>query len=146
MCSVYPRNFNNDGVVLLDNSHLKIASSKNFHHFFPKDHLRTNGVGNENSIVNIALIGADLNKRLINAKPPKTYIPKFEGSNKAMADTLATHLIERQGMGIDEDDYETFLAKRAAKLWTMIEARIHPFATQATPTLISDPVDDRPSA
>jgi Uncharacterized conserved protein len=72
------------------------------------------------------LIGADLNKRLINAKPPKTYIPKFEGSNKAMADTLATHLIERQGMGIDEDDYETFLAKRAAKLWTMIEARIHP--------------------
>lgn len=142
LAHAHPRNFNNDGVVFLDNSHLKISSSKNFHHFFPKDHLRTNGVGNENSIVNITLIGADLNKRLINAKPPKTYIPKFEGSNNAMADTLATHLIERQGMGIDEDDYVTFLTKRAERLWTMIEARIYPFATQETPTLISDLVDD----
>jgi hypothetical protein len=129
LAHAHPRNFNNDGVVLLDNSHLKIASSKNFHHFFPKDHLRTNGVANENSIVNITLIGADLNKRLINAKPPKTYIQKFEGTNKAMSDTLATHLIDRHGMGIDEDDYETFLAKRAEKLWAMIEARINPFAT-----------------
>lgn len=86
-------------------------------------------MANENSIVNITLIGADLNKRLINAKPPKTYIQKFEGTNKAMSDTLATHLIDRHGMGIDEDDYETFLAKRAEKLWAMIEARINPFAT-----------------
>lgn len=44
----------------------------------------------------------------------------------------------------DEVDYETFLAKRAAKLWTMIEVRIHPFATQETPAPISDPVDIRP--
>lgn len=142
LAHAHPRNFNNDGVVLLDNSHLKIASSKNFHHFFPKDHLRKNGIENENSIVNITLIGADLNKRQINAKPPKAYIQKFENSNKAMADTLATHLIERQGMGIDEDNYETFLAKRAEKLWTMIEARIHPFATQATAPLISAPLHD----
>lgn len=138
----HPRNFNNDGVVLLDNSHLKIASSKNFHHFFPKDHLRTNGIGNENSIVNITLIGADLNKRQISAKAPKTYIQKFEGSNKAMADTLATHLIERYGMGIDEDDYETFLLKRAAKLWAMVEARIHPFAPQTASAIVPDPISD----
>jgi hypothetical protein len=136
----HPRNFNNDGVVLLDNSHLKIASSKNFHHFFPKDHLRTNVVGNENSIVNITLIGADLNKRLINAKPPKTYIPKFEASNRAMVETLRTHLIERQGMGIDEDDYETFLAKRSQKLWAMIDARINPLAPSAPPAHVSGPV------
>ena len=141
LAHAHPRNFNNDGVVLLDNSRLKIASSKSFHHFFPKNHLRTNSVGNENSIVNITLTGADLDKRLINAKPPKTYISKFEGSNKAMEDTLATHLIERQSMGIDEDNYETFLAKRATKLWAMIEARIHSFATQVTLTLKSDPVD-----
>ncbi|OOY24902.1 hypothetical protein BMI91_00165 [Thioclava sediminum] len=126
----HPRNFNNDSVVLLDNSYLKIASSKNFHHFFPKDHLRTNGTANENSIVNITLIGADLNKRQINKKPPKTYIPKFEESNQAMRDTLRTHLIDREGMGIDSDNYELFLAKRAAKIWAMIEARINPFRTR----------------
>ncbi|MBP7002830.1 DUF262 domain-containing protein [Amaricoccus sp.] len=121
-----PRNFHNDGTVLLDNSYLKIASSKNFHHFFPKDHLRTNGVGDENSVVNITLIGADLNKRQINARPPKVYIRKFEASNKAMPSSLATHLIDRQGMGIDEDDYATFLRARAAKLWARIDERIHP--------------------
>lgn len=121
-----PRNFHNDGTVLLDNSYLKIASSKNFHHFFPKDHLRTTGVGNENSIVNITLIGADLNKRQINAKPPKIYIPKFEASNRTMIDSLATHLIDRHGMGIDEDDYGAFLSARAAKLWIKIDERIHP--------------------
>lgn len=137
----HPRNFNDDGIVLLDNSHLKIASSKNFHHFFPKDHLRTSGVGNENSIVNITLIGADLNKRLINSKPPKVYIPKFESSNTAMDETLKTHLIERDGMGIDEDDYEAFLAKRGAKLWAMIDARINPFATPVAVAPAADLVE-----
>ncbi|QWW69917.1 DUF262 domain-containing protein [Rhizobium sp. WYJ-E13] len=121
-----PRNFHNDGTVLLDNSYLKIASSKNFHHFFPKDHLRTSGVGNENSVVNITLIGADLNKRQINAKPPKVYIPRFEASNRTMSGSLATHLIDRHGMGIDEDDYGAFLSARALKLWTKIDERIHP--------------------
>lgn len=121
-----PRNFHNDGTVLLDNSYLKIASSKNFHHFFPKDHLRNKGVGNENSVVNITLIGADLNKRQINAKPPKVYIPKFEVSNRTMRDCLATHLIDRHGMGIDDDDYGAFLSARAAKLWAKIAERVHP--------------------
>jgi hypothetical protein len=121
-----PRNFHNDGTVLLDNSHLKIASSKNFHHFFPKDHLRSKGIGNENSVVNITLIGADLNKRQINARPPKLYVPTFESSNHGMVSTLATHLINRQGMGIDEDDYETFLNARAENLWAKINERIHP--------------------
>lgn len=121
-----PRNFHNDGTVLLDNSYLKIASSKNFHHFFPKDHLRTNGIVDENSVVNITLIGADLNKRQINAKPPMVYIPNFQVLNDAMPSTLATHLIDRQGMGIDEDDYRSFLVARAAKLWAKIDERIHP--------------------
>jgi hypothetical protein len=29
-------------------------------------------------------------------------------------------------MGIDEDDYETFLEARATKLWAKIDERIHP--------------------
>lgn len=138
LAHLHPRNFNNDGVVLLDNSHLKIASSKNFHHFFPKDHLRKNGMSNANSIVNITLIGADLNKRQINSKPPSTYIPKLETSNNAMKKTLNTHLIDRNGMGIDSDDYDTFLAKRSAKIWAMIDARINPFAAINISTAASE--------
>jgi len=119
-----PRNFDNDGVVLLDNSHLKIASSKNYHHFFPKKHLRDAGKENENSVVNITLIGADLNKRKIRAKSPQIYIASCEKDNKTIQRTLETHLIERDGMGIDEDDYDLFLNRRAEKIWKLLELRI----------------------
>ena len=121
-----PRNFHNDGIVPLDNSYLKIASSKNYHHFFPRDHLRKLGIGNENSVVNITLISADLNKRQINARPPMHYIPYFEKNNAQLSDTLRTHLIDRHGMGIDEDDYGSFLAQRADRIWSMITVRIYP--------------------
>lgn len=85
-------------------------------------------------VMNITLIGADLNKRQINSKPPKVYIPKFQASNHAMGSTLATHLIDRQGMGIDEDDYGTFLETRAAKLWAKIDERFHPrLSSKAAP-------------
>ena len=88
--------------------------------------MRTSGVGSENSVVNIILIGANLNKRHISAKPPKVYIPKFQASNHTMASALATHLIDRQGIGIDEDDYGTILEARTARLWAKIDEQIHP--------------------
>ena len=141
-----PRNFHNDGQVLLDNSHLKIASSKNYHHFFPKAHLRDRGIGNENSMVNITLIGADLNKRQINARPPKEYIQKFEKANPTMAKTLLTHLVDRQGMGIDNGDYELFLKKRSLKIWDMISDRIYPVHSTATLTPSAPPAAPSPVA
>jgi len=64
-----PKDFQNNGKVILDNSWLKVANSKNYHHFFPKAYLKKNNIGNENSLVNITLVGADLNKRRIRAKP-----------------------------------------------------------------------------
>jgi hypothetical protein len=121
-----PKNFDNHGKVLLDNSYLKIASSKNFHHFFPKAHLADQGMENANSIVNITLIGADLNKRKINARSPEVYIADFESTNLKMKKTLKTHFIDRQGMGIDEDNYDEFLQRRSIKIWEQIEARINP--------------------
>ncbi|ESQ86716.1 hypothetical protein ABAC460_22580 [Asticcacaulis sp. AC460] len=121
-----PRNFDDNGKVLLDNSYLKIASSKNFHHFFPKAHLAKQGIDNANSIVNITLIGADLNKRKISARPPKDYISEFEVANQNIKKSLATHFIDRDKMGIDEDDYNKFLKSRAKKLWAQIEERIYP--------------------
>jgi hypothetical protein len=36
-----PKSFDTNGVVILDNSHLKIATSRNYHHFFPTAYLAT---------------------------------------------------------------------------------------------------------
>ena len=72
-----PKDFQDNGKVILDNSRLKMANSKNYHHFFPKSYLRKQGIGNENSIVNITLVGADLNKHKIRAKAPSIYIQDF---------------------------------------------------------------------
>lgn len=129
-----PRNFHNDGTVLLDNSFLKIASSKNYHHFFPKDFLKTQGIGNENSVVNITLIGADLNKRMISARAPSAYIASFEKTNPTMASTLRTHLINRKAAGIEADDYAAFLQQRSAAMWLKLDARINPVFLGAVAT------------
>jgi hypothetical protein len=34
-----PKSFDTNGIVILDNSNLKIATSRNYHHFFPKKYL-----------------------------------------------------------------------------------------------------------
>ncbi|MYC60752.1 MAG: DUF262 domain-containing protein, partial [Gammaproteobacteria bacterium] len=41
-----PKDFQDNGKVILDNSWLKIASSKNYHHFFPKKFLENNEIAN----------------------------------------------------------------------------------------------------
>ena len=46
-----PKDFQDNGKVILDNSWLKIASSKNYHHFFPKRYLEKNEIANSNSLV-----------------------------------------------------------------------------------------------
>ncbi len=73
-----PEDFVTNGKILLDNSWLKQANSRNYHHFFPKAYLKKNNIKNENSLVNITLVGADLNKRQIRARAPDDYIKEFE--------------------------------------------------------------------
>jgi len=90
-----PVSFDTDGEVLLDNSNLKIASSRNYHHFFPKDYLKKNLPGQEaNLIANITLIDAYSNKHRIGAKPPSAYISKFLAKNPKLKKGLRTHFID----------------------------------------------------
>lgn len=52
-----PKSFDTNGVVILDNSNLKIALSRNYHHFFPKAYLAEKFPQSEpNLISNITLI------------------------------------------------------------------------------------------
>ena len=119
-----PKNFQDNGTVILDNSWLKIATSKNYHHFFPKKYLEKNSVANSNSIVNITFVSDRLNKRLIGAKSPSIYIGAFKSENSSINISLKSHLIDIDGFGVESDDYDTFLQARANLIFRELKSRI----------------------
>ncbi len=124
LASYEPKNFNNHGKVRLDNDWLKMAHSKNFHHFFPKAYLKKNKAPyseNSSSIVNITFVSDQLNKRKIRDRAPSDYIHEFEKENKHINDSLATHLISTNGFGIHNDNYEEFLNARAQKIFDELQ-------------------------
>jgi hypothetical protein len=121
-----PKSFDTNGVVILDNSNLKIASSRNYHHFFPKAYLEKNGNGRQpNMIANITLLDGYSNKHRIGAKAPSDYIGKFGKDNPAIAETLKTHLIRDVGAyGVSNDDYDAFLRNRARAIALALNVKL----------------------
>ncbi len=120
-----PKNFQDNGHVILDNSWLRMANSKNYHHFFPKAYLKKNNMGNENSLVNISLVSEGLNKQKIRAKAPSIYIQEFLDENDELPVTLKSHLInDLDDFGIRSDDYVVFLEKRANVMFKELKDRI----------------------
>lgn len=121
-----PKDFTDNGKIILDNSWLRMANSKNYHHFFPKSYLKKRNIGNENSIVNITLVGADLNKRKIGAKPPSVYVQGFYDENEQLPSALKSHLIDDiNSFGVLGDDYGSFLQKRAEAIFKQLENRVN---------------------
>lgn len=110
-----PKSFDTNGVVILDNSNLKIAASRNYHHFFPKGFLSDYQKDKQpNLIANITLIDGYSNKHKIGKKAPSNYIGAFSKTNPLLADTLHSHLIKDvTAYGIQEDDYPKFIARRS---------------------------------
>jgi len=124
-----PRSFKTDALVTLDNSWLKNAKSRNYHHFFPKAYLEKDGVDEDraNSILNITLVDDYLNKRDIRAKAPATYMKTFRHANKKLEHTMRTHLVDDlDRFGIWENDYEAFLHKRGERVLEELESRLKP--------------------
>lgn len=119
-----PKDFQDNGKVILDNSWLKVASSKNYHHFFPKAYLKNKTVLNSNSLVNITFVSDHLNKRKIGAKAPSQYIADFQDENSQINKALQTHFIDVEGFGIESNDYETFLQARAKLIYQELKSRI----------------------
>lgn len=120
-----PKDFQTNGKVILDNSWLKLANSKNYHHFFPKAYLKKNGIGSSNSLVNITLVSDELNKRKISAKAPSIYISDFLEENDDLPKTLESHLINGvDEFGITSDDYFVFLEKRAKLIYKELQNRL----------------------
>ncbi len=119
-----PKDFQDNGKVILDNSWLKVASSKNYHHFFPKAYLKNKTPLNINSVVNITLVSDHLNKRKIGAKSPSNYIGDFQDENAGINKALNSHFIDINGFGIESDDYDMFLQARAERIYRELKSRI----------------------
>ncbi|MBA4719462.1 MAG: DUF262 domain-containing protein [Nitrosopumilus sp.] len=119
-----PKDFQDNGKVILDNSWLKVANSKNYHHFFPKAYLKDKTPLNSNSLVNITFVSDHLNKRKIGAKAPSNYIGEFHGENADINKALNSHFIKIDGFGIESNDYKTFLQSRAELIYRELKSRI----------------------
>ncbi len=126
-----PKSFNDNSVVNITNDWLKIATSKNYHHFFPKAYLQKKISDWDdrdfyiNHILNITIVDDFLNKREIGAKAPSVYMKKFSKHNKELNETMKTHLInDLDAFGIWTDDYEKFFNARAKALSKEMKKRI----------------------
>jgi hypothetical protein len=119
-----PKDFRDNGKVILDNSWLKMANSKNFHHFFPKAYLKGKATLNSNSLVNITFVSDHLNKRKIGAKAPSVYISDFNDENSDINTALNSHYLGLNGFGIESNDYGVFLQARSTKIYDALKARI----------------------
>lgn len=121
-----PKSFDTNGVVILDNSNLKIASSRNYHHFFPTKYLVDNAPEVEpNLIANITLIDGYSNKHKISKKPPSEYIGGFSDDNELLGQTLGSHLIfDREEYGVDADNYELFIDKRSCAIANALNIKL----------------------
>ena len=123
--SFQPRSFNNNSSIILDNSWLKISSSRNYHHFFPEAYLKKKLIENRNVIANITLVDSNLNKREIGANPPSVYMSKFQKTNPDLDKTMKTHLIEDlDEFGVWKNDYDRFLDKRSELIADELQKRI----------------------
>jgi hypothetical protein len=122
-----PESFDMGSVIRLDNSWLKRANSKNYHHFFPKSFLKKTSIDPDliNSVLNITLVSADLNKRKIGGKAPSVYMQMFRDSNPDLRETMETHLIyDLDEFGVWDDDYERFLEKRGERVLEELKERL----------------------
>ena len=131
-----PKSFDNNLEVIMDNSWLKIASSKNYHHYFPKSWLKKNYKDWEyfyvNHIVNITIVDDFLNKRTIKTKSPKVYMKTFVRQNEDLKNTMKSHLIDIDKDGILDNDYDKFYHSRLKRITKALNKFI------ITPEIVSE--------
>jgi len=124
-----PKSFSSDSIVNIRNDWLKVAFSKNYHHFFPKSYLKKNQYANDeaNVILNITIVDDNLNKREIGSNAPNIYMTKISKENPNIDNTMKTHLINNlDTFGIWDNDYEKYLEKRGKKVIDELNKRLYP--------------------
>ncbi len=127
LASKQPRSFVDNALVILDNSWLKQANSKNYHHFFPKAWLKKQGEEDArvNHVANITLVDDYLNKRVIRAQSPSNYMTEFVHDNPDIDRCMASHLIELgDHYGVMDDDYDAFFVARCKAFSKELKKRV----------------------
>jgi hypothetical protein len=122
-----PQSFADGSLVTINNSWLKQANSKNYHHFFPKAYLLKKNVDywKINHIANITIVDDFLNQRSIRDRAPSNYISSYQKMNANLNQTLDTHLIgDPDEWGILKDDYELFFQKRLERFHCELKERL----------------------
>jgi len=124
-----PKSFSSMLDVTIDNKWLKVSTSKNYHHFFPKAYMKKNHpemeVARYNHIVNITIVDDELNKREIKANAPSVYMARFAKDNSKLTETIKTHLIGGLvEFGITTNDYDLFFTKRAELISNELEEKL----------------------
>lgn len=128
LAAQHPKSFADGALVVIDNAWLSQSNSKNYHHFFPKAYMKKNQALIDedlvNHIANITIVDGYLNKNVIKDKAPSVYMMKFKNDNPAIESTMETHLIDVDDAGIWTDDYNTFFAKRVARIQEELKKRL----------------------
>jgi len=121
-----PKSFDTNGLVILDNSNLKIATSRNYHHFFPKAYLASADPKHEpNLMANITLIDGYSNKHRIGKKAPSKYTKTFAKDNKDLPATLKSHLIgDLDNFGVSTDEYAAFIDRRSLAISLALNVKL----------------------
>lgn len=141
-----PKSFDNNLDVIIDNSWLKVASSKNYHHFFPKSWLKKNYKDWDyeyvNHIVNITIVDDFLNKRTIKTKSPKVYMKAFNKQNEDLKSTMKSHLIDIEKDGLWDNDYDKFYHSRLKRISKALNKFIIPHETLEQPLEVYQDIED----
>jgi hypothetical protein len=137
-----PKSFVDNSIVRISNDWLKQVNSKNYHHFFPRAYLQKRIPDDPriNHIANITIVDDHLNKREIRARAPSDYMSDFKAHNKKLAETMRTHLIDLQGIGIWQDDFNTFFKDRCDWISRELASRVirHSIDARVQPVDLSD--------
>ena len=125
-----PKSFDNNLDIHIDNGWLKIASSKNYHHFFPKawmaKHDKATPYSHVNHIVNITIVDDFLNKHVIRDKSPASYMKEFHKRNDELDKTMKSHFIYIDKDGIWENDFDRFYRNRLRRITNALNKFIIP--------------------
>jgi len=116
LAATRPRNLTNGAEIDTDEA-LSQFNKKQFHHIFPRAHLKRGGTTEEsNSLVNICMLAASENN-LISDSDPKEYIPALLKSHSDGNEVLASNLMPRAtGLDYSKASYSDFLAARSEAL------------------------------
>ncbi len=123
-----PKSFKDDSLVNIDNSWLKQANSKNYHHFFPKAYLKKYRpdlpYNRINHIANITIVDGFINKWEIRDKAPSKYMSKYIQENSNINETMKSHLIDIEKSNLLNDDYDAFFNNRISNIANALKKRI----------------------